>query len=69
MVDVFEEAEKNMQWCMDKAYKIVVHARGITDWSKSSEKTKDAVDADTIKVAGIMMLYLGTRLGVKPNGL
>jgi len=65
MVDVFEETEKSMQWCMEKAYKLAVHARGITDWSQETQGTKLAVDQDTIKIAEIMMKYLGTRLGVK----
>lgn len=52
---VLNKALAEVQWALDKAYKVAVHNRGITDWSREKPEMKNIITHEQIEIAKMIL--------------
>lgn len=53
-------AVNNVEWALQEAYKMAVHMRGITDWSKVNDKVEEnkLIEDYQLKIAEMIITSL-----------
>ncbi len=49
------QAEMEVNWALQQAYKVAVHVAGITDWSKEKPERKHEVEEMQMEIAKMLL--------------